>query len=81
LPFSQIHGIKRRERGKFDIFFAKMSTLNSSNNISSDHHQSSSSSAAVKMIEEDILSNWTWSTIAYNYCIAGIDFELVITFI
>jgi hypothetical protein len=33
-----------------------MSTLNLSNN-NSDHQ---SSEAAVKMIEEDILTNWTW---------------------
>ena len=68
--------MREREREKFDIFFlTKMSTLNSSNNSSD--YQSSSASAAVKMIEDDILTNWTWSKIAYNYCIAGIDFDLV----
>jgi hypothetical protein len=29
-----------------------------------------------KMVEEEILSNWTFSGFAFDYCLAGIDFNL-----
>jgi hypothetical protein len=32
--------------------------------------------AALDMVEQEILSNWTWSRLAYNLCMAGVDFDL-----
>ena len=44
-----------------------MSSLNST---------TSDKQSAMKMMEQEILANWTWSNMAYNLCMAGVDFDL-----